>query len=82
MSQLPPLQIPPRVPPETEDVQALKDRVLELEELAFRRGRGLHILHRHLRTGGTDHAILIGIVENTLTGTSPASVAETRAAAQ
>lgn len=76
MSQLPPLEVPPRGRPETDDIQALRDRVAELEELAFRRGRGLHVLHRHLITGGTDHAVLIGIVESFVTVSGPDSVEE------
>ncbi|MCC3292494.1 hypothetical protein [Arthrobacter sp. zg-Y1110] len=79
MSSMPMLPLPTRQAPDTDDVQVLKARILELEELAFRRGRGLHILHRHLSTGGTDHAILLGVVENTLTGYSPSSVAEAKA---
>lgn len=79
MPQIPPLPQPAKSVPEEATVEELRDRVLELEELAFRRGRGLHVLHRHLVTGGTDHAILLGVVENTLTGTSPASVAEAEA---
>lgn len=80
MTAIPSLPLPSRTIPPSEDVQVLKARIMELEEESFRRGRGLHILHRHLSTGGTDHAILLGVVVNTLVGTSPASVAEAMAA--
>lgn len=80
MPVIPHLPVPSRREPDTGDVEVLKARILELEETAFRRGRGLHVLHRHLSTGGTDHAILLGVVENSLNGTSPASPAEAEAA--
>lgn len=80
MTAIPYLPIPSRTAPPSDDVEELKARIMELEEEAFRRGRGLHVLHRHLSTGGTDHAILLGVVVNTLVGTSPASVAEAKAA--
>lgn len=80
MTAIPSLPLPPRTAHPSDDVQELKARIMELQEESFRRGRGLHVLHRHLSTGGTDHAILLGLVVNALVGTSPASVADAMAA--